>query len=505
MGLSREAYQALQSIVGVERVSDDPAVTGAERRAHKKESSLPPACVILPESAEEVQAIIRVCNRYMLPFSGTVTNPPPGRERENVVYLDLRMMLKLEIDEENLYATVEPGVSFTALQGELFKRGLMTFVPGSGGNCSVLANTINIGEGPLSYRLGDRGYRRILAVEWVTPEGEMLRLGSRATSKDFFGGDGPGPDLRGLLTCSSIVSPIIKGVITKIGVRIFPFISEKLVPSGDSPGTTLLMPANRFKWYNIIFPTKEAAIDAMYELSKCEIGLVIMTVPPSFFAMARVRAEVGATGLAGFLDYWNNTELPIIRQNPQQMTVRILLYGIGADKRLAYEEKVLLDVCDEFGGSARPSKRLQDETNFMSADAIVSSIAGGGIFNFILFESMDHGLKSGEIVYQCVKPYIPPVLEDYGTTHWIVGYEMCHLCKNENIRNALSRDDEKLDSFTHECQEAFLEVGGYPGHPDPEVYGAAWGNFPEKNRMFKQMLDPNNLTPDLPTGGAIMV
>jgi len=499
MSIPKEVYEALQSIVGAERVSDDPAINKAEHRGRGLKSTRPPACCILPESTEEVQAIVKVCNRYMLPFAATVTNPPPGRERENVVYIDLRKMTKFEIDEDNLYATVEPGVVFTALQGELFKRGLITFVCGAGGNCSVLANTVNVGEGPMSYRYGDRGFRRLLAVEWVTPEGEILRLGSSSTSKDYFGGDGPGPDLRGLLSCGTLVSPTIKGIVTKIGARVHPFINEEMVSSGDPPATTLLLPPNRFKWYNIRFSTKKAAVDAMYEISKCELGLAVMTMPPSFFAMARVRSTIGETGLAGFLNYWNNTELPMIRENPQQTTVRVLLYGIGADKRLAYEEKVLLDICEEYGGSAKPSKRLQDETNFMASDAIVSSITGGGTFNFILFESLDHGLKSGEIIYNCVKKYIPPVLEDYGTTHWLVGYEMCHICKNENIRNALIKDDEKLASFTKDCQHAFVDIGGHPVTPDPKVYGKAWENYPEKDRKFKQLLDPNDLCPEVST------
>jgi hypothetical protein len=215
--------------------------------------------------------------------------------------------------------------------------------------------------------------------------------------------------------------------------------------------------------------------------------------------MAKVRSAVGATGMAGFLEYWNNVELPVIKQNPQQTTVRVLLYGIGSDKRLAYEEKVLLDICEEFGGSPKPSKRLQDESNFMASDAIVSNVSGGGTFNFILFESLDHGLKSGEIIYSCVKKYIPPVLEDYGTTHWLVGYEMCHICKNENIRNALTRDEEKLALFTDDCQHAFLDIGGCPTTPDPKVYGKAWANYPEKDRNFKHLMDPKNLAPPVST------
>ena len=67
--------------------------------------------------------------------------------------------------------------------------------------------------------------------------------------------------------------------------------------------THLEMPANRFAWYNFTFPTRKAAIDAIYEIGKCQIGLLAMTVPPWFVSMAKARATgtdkpTGAAGLS---------------------------------------------------------------------------------------------------------------------------------------------------------------------------------------------------------------
>jgi hypothetical protein len=499
MTMLKEAYQALQSIVGPEWVSDDPAVVEADHvggGAHAAGTLKRPACSIQPETAEEVQGIIRICNRYRLPFSATTTNPPPGMEREGVVYIDLKRMRKLEIDEENLYATVEPGVSFAALQGELFQRGLVTFVPMCGGNVSVLANSLNVGEGAISYRYGDRGYRRVLGEEWVTAEGEILRIGSRASQDSFFWGEGPGPDLRGMMASANLESPMSRGICTRLGIRVFPFVKEKLEPVGDAPTTTLVLPPNRFRYYNFIFPTKEAALDAIYEIGKNEIGLFVMTVPPWFFAMARVRgsAEV-LTGAAGFWEYWDNHEAPLIRENPNRTACRILLYGIGSDKRLAYEEKVLQDICAQYGVEARASRRATDETHFMSADAIVSNIAGGRFTSVILFESLDHAYKSAEIVNVNTRKHVPPVLDDYGTTNWFLPFEMCHICKLECLRFASVEDAGELALLMRDCHKDFVDVGAFPVRPEADLYGAAWENFPEKIGKFKKLLDPNNLAP----------
>jgi hypothetical protein len=499
MAIPKEAYQALQSIVGPDWVSDDPAIVEADHiggGAHGGGDIRRPACSIHPETAKEVKGIIKVCNRYKLPFSATTTNPPPGMERENVVFIDLKRMRKMEIDEDNLYATVEPGVSFAALQGELFKRGLVTFVPMCGGNVSVLANTLNVGEGAISYRYGDRGYRRALGAEWVTAEGEMLRIGSHSMQNDFFWGEGPGPDLRGIMASSNLESPTTRGICVKMGVRVFPFVDEELTPTGDAPSTTLILPQNRFKYYNFIFPNKEDALNAIYEIGKCEIGLFVMTVPPWFFAMARVRgsAEV-LTGAAGFWEYWDNHEAPLIKENPNRTTCRILLYGIGSDKRMAYEERVLQDICAEYGVEARASRRATDETHFFSADAIVSNIAGGRFTSVILFESLDHAYKCADIVNVNTRKHVPPVLDDYGTTNWFLPFEMCHICKLECLRFASVEDAGELALLMQDCHKDFINVGAFPVRPEAEVYGSTWENYPEKTEKIKQMLDPNNLAP----------
>ena len=263
--------------------------------------------------------------------------------------------------------------------------------------------------------------------------------------------------------------------------------------------TTLNLPPNRFKYYNFVFPTKEAAINAIYEIGKCEIGLFVMTVPPWFFAMARARgsAEV-LTGAAGFWEYWDNHEAPLIRENPNQTSCRILLYGIGSDKRLAYEEKVLLDICKEYGTTfARASRRAQDETHFMSADAIVSNLAGGRFTSVILFESLDHAFKSADIVNKNTKKHVPPVLDDYGTTNWFLPFEMCHICKLECLRFASVEDAGELALLMQDCHKDFVDVGAFPVRPESELYGPKWENYPEKTRKFKQLLDPNNLAPPL--------
>ena len=72
--LSDEAYRALEDIVGAENVSRDPAVLDAYAFQWLAELVRPdqshymprPAAVVLPGSTEEVQAVVRLANRYGL-------------------------------------------------------------------------------------------------------------------------------------------------------------------------------------------------------------------------------------------------------------------------------------------------------------------------------------------------------------------------------------------------------------------------------------------------------
>ena len=73
MALSREAYKALESIVGVENISEEPAVLDsyafqqwAEIERHGSKFMPRPEAAILPKSTEEVQAIVKACNQYKL-------------------------------------------------------------------------------------------------------------------------------------------------------------------------------------------------------------------------------------------------------------------------------------------------------------------------------------------------------------------------------------------------------------------------------------------------------
>ena len=173
MALSKEVYHEFESVVGPENICDDPVIMPSY--FNKKF-----AAIILPGNTKEVQAIVKLCNKHKLIFRAICTGWT-GAFPDDIILLDLRRMNRIiEINEKNMYAVVEPYVISAQLQAELFKRGLNFCIKGAGSNCSAMLR----GHGHMDQTTsGDD--RNHLAIEWVTPEGEIVRSGALGSTDDW--------------------------------------------------------------------------------------------------------------------------------------------------------------------------------------------------------------------------------------------------------------------------------------------------------------------------------
>ena len=89
-----------------------------------------PAGVIYPASTGEVQAVVRLANKYKAPLYPISTGQNIGlgsraapREGQVVLDLGVKMNRILEIDEKLAFAVVEPGVSYQNLYDGARPRG----------------------------------------------------------------------------------------------------------------------------------------------------------------------------------------------------------------------------------------------------------------------------------------------------------------------------------------------------------------------------------------------
>jgi 4-cresol dehydrogenase (hydroxylating) len=181
------------------------------------------SAVLQPSSVEEIQAILRVANELRVPLWTTSQGRNNGyggsgpRVRGAVVVNLRRMNRVLEVNEENAFAVVEPGVSFFDLYDAVQEGGykLQISCPDLGWG-SVIGNTLEHGFGYTVY--GDHADAQC-GMEVVLANGDVVRtgMGAMANSKSWHVYKyGFGPTLDGLFTQSNF------GIVTKMGVWLMP-------------------------------------------------------------------------------------------------------------------------------------------------------------------------------------------------------------------------------------------------------------------------------------------
>jgi glycolate oxidase len=172
-----------------------------------------PALVVLPGSAAQVQAVVRVCSREGIPFvargHGTGLSGGALPVAGGVVISLAKLTRVLEIDIPNRRVTVEPGVTNLEITRQVAPSGYYYAPdPSSQQVCSIGGNVAENSGGAHCLKYGFTVHH-VLAVEAVLPDGELVQLGSTTP-------DAPGPDLLALL----IGSEGTLAVVTKVVVRI---------------------------------------------------------------------------------------------------------------------------------------------------------------------------------------------------------------------------------------------------------------------------------------------
>ena len=181
-----------------------------------------PLAVALPETEEQVQAVVRLCHRHRLPIvpRGAGTGLSGGAQPlSNGLVLSLaRMKRILEINPDNLSARVEPGVRNLAISEAAHPYGLYYAPdPSSQIACTIGGNVAENSGGVHCLKYG-LTVNNILGLRLVTAEGELLDIGGSTL-------DSPGYDLLALLTGSEG----LLGIITEVTVKLLPLPSTARV------------------------------------------------------------------------------------------------------------------------------------------------------------------------------------------------------------------------------------------------------------------------------------
>jgi glycolate oxidase len=175
-----------------------------------------PDAIIRPGCTKEVASIVKVCNEHKVPIipRGSGTNLSGGTcpIEGGLVLLFNRMNQLLEIDEENLTVTVQPGFITLDLIQEVEKKGLFYPPDPSSMKISTIGGNINENSGGLrGLKYGvTRDY--VIGLEVVLPNGNIIRTGGKL-AKDVAGYD---------LTKLFVGSEGTLGIVTEAILKLIP-------------------------------------------------------------------------------------------------------------------------------------------------------------------------------------------------------------------------------------------------------------------------------------------
>lgn len=211
-----EHLETFRQIVGSPYVFIDEEVLHNYSHDETEHLHFLPDVVIKPRTAEEISALLKLCNRHGIPVTprggGTGLTGGALPHLGGVLLSMERFNSILEIDERNLQVTTEPGVITEVLQEAVKEKGLFYPPdPSSKGSCFIGGNIAENSGGPKAVKYGVvRDY--VLNLEVVLPTGEIIWTGANVLKNST------GYNLTQLM----IGSEGTLGIVTKIVFKLLP-------------------------------------------------------------------------------------------------------------------------------------------------------------------------------------------------------------------------------------------------------------------------------------------
>jgi glycolate oxidase len=236
--LTPDIITQLGKIVGSENVSSAPE--DLEKHA-VDESPLephPPHIVVKPVNTEQVSKVLKLANDNLIPVTpqGSLTGlSGASHPIHGGIALTLERMNKIiEIDENNLMATVEPGVLISEVHEETEKLGLY-YPPDPGQESGSIGGNISTNAGGM--RAMKYGVTRdfVNGLEVVLADGTIIQTGGKNVK------DSTGYSIIDLI----IGSEGTLGIVTKATLRLIP--KPRLTALIYAPFTSTIDAANAVK------------------------------------------------------------------------------------------------------------------------------------------------------------------------------------------------------------------------------------------------------------------
>ncbi len=208
MKLERE----LTALLRPDQVDSTTAVREQHARGESYDHAVLPDVVVFAESTADVAAVLRYAHQERVPVTPVGANS--SLEGHTVplrggISLDLTRMDRIvETRPEDLLVVVQPGVTYPRVNERMRRHGLH-FPIDPGAHATIGGMVSTNASGTAAVRYGTTG-DYVLALEVVTPTGEIIRTGNRARKSSS------GYDLCALFTGAEGTL----GVITEVTLRL---------------------------------------------------------------------------------------------------------------------------------------------------------------------------------------------------------------------------------------------------------------------------------------------
>ncbi|MFD2523340.1 FAD-binding oxidoreductase [Emticicia soli] len=165
-----------------ERVVADEAIRNEHGVGFSYHACTPPDWVVYPSSTEEVAEIVKICAAYQIPitpFGAGTSVEGHILALKGGVCIDFKLMNQLlEVNQADMYATIQPGITRNQLDDTLQDTGFF-FPIGPGVNATLGGMASTRASGTNAVRYGTMK-DNILSLQIVLPDGKIIKTGSKA-------------------------------------------------------------------------------------------------------------------------------------------------------------------------------------------------------------------------------------------------------------------------------------------------------------------------------------
>ncbi|XP_063789462.1 alkyldihydroxyacetonephosphate synthase, peroxisomal [Pseudophryne corroboree] len=290
-----------------------------------------PDIILWPNCHEDVVRIVDLASKYdvcIIPFGGgtSVSNALecPEDEKRTIVSLDTSQMSRiLWIDEKNLTAHVEAGITGQDLEKQLGERGFCTGHEPDSMEFSTLGGWVATRASGMKKNIYGNIEDLVVHLKVVTPKGivEKSCQGPRMST---------GPDIYHFIMGSEGTL----GVVTEVTIKIRP------VPEYQ-------------KYGSVVFPNFERGVACLREVAKqrCAPASIRLMDNAQFQFGHALKPQV-ASIFTSFLDGFKKFYITKFKGfDPNQLCVATLLFEGDREKVLQHEKQVY-DIAAKFGGLA---------------------------------------------------------------------------------------------------------------------------------------------------------